>query len=176
VKGPLVELVTQSGCCTSKSAYSTFFEGSVKFRPCRLIWRSWAPFCCKFFLWLAVAALANRCWTADRLQVLSAASWLLNPVAALANRCWTADPLAKRGLPHRDSCSLCDQAGETIQHILIGCVFSRKIWALTLQSLHLEAITPNGTELGFFSWWARSGKMVPKNIRKGLNTLCIPIA
>lgn len=150
MKGPLVELVTQSGCCTSKSAYSTFFEGSVKFRPCRLIWRSWAPFCCKFFLWLVVAALANRCWTAD--------------------------PLAKRGLPHPDSCSLCDQAGETIQHILIGCVFSRQIWALTLQSLHLEAITPNGTELGFLSWWARSGKMVPKNIRKGLNTLCIPIA
>ncbi|WVZ51091.1 LOW QUALITY PROTEIN: hypothetical protein U9M48_002270 [Paspalum notatum var. saurae] len=115
---------TQSGCYTSKSAYSAFFEGSVKFKPWRLIWKSWAPLRCKFFLWLAKN-----------------------------NRCWTADRLAKRGLPHPDACPLCDQADETLQHILIGCVFSRQIWDLILQSLQLAEITPTMADSGFFSWW-----------------------
>ncbi|WVZ50907.1 hypothetical protein U9M48_002113, partial [Paspalum notatum var. saurae] len=138
---------TQSGCYTSKSAYSAFFEGSIKFRPWRLIWKSWAPHQCKFFLWLAKN-----------------------------NRCWTADRLAKRGLPYPDACPLCDQADETLQHILIGCVFSRQIWALILQSLQLADITPTMADSGFFSWWAPSVKSVPKNIRKGLSTLCILVA
>jgi hypothetical protein len=44
---------------------------------------------------------------------------------AIHNQCWTADRLAQRGLPNPSCCVLCDQVGEDIQHILVGCVFSR---------------------------------------------------
>ncbi|WVZ49359.1 LOW QUALITY PROTEIN: hypothetical protein U9M48_000726, partial [Paspalum notatum var. saurae] len=102
---------------------------SLRDLPWRLIWKSWAPLLCKFFLWLAKN-----------------------------NRCWTADRLAKRGLPHPDVCPLCDQVDETLQHILIGC---------------LADFTPTTADSGFFSWCTQSVKSVPKNIQKGLSTLCI---
>uniref|UniRef100_A0A0A9HQ77 Reverse transcriptase zinc-binding domain-containing protein n=1 Tax=Arundo donax TaxID=35708 RepID=A0A0A9HQ77_ARUDO len=53
-----------SGQFTTKSAYSAFFNGSIFFEPSELIWKSWAPRKCKFFLWLVAH---NRCWTANRL-------------------------------------------------------------------------------------------------------------
>jgi hypothetical protein len=68
--------------------------GTIKFGPWRRIWKSWAPLKCKFFVWLVVKS-----------------------------RCWTSDRLAKRGLPHPTACPLCDQAEETIQHVMISCVF-----------------------------------------------------
>ena len=92
------------------------------------------------------------------------------------NRCWTADRLAKRGLPHPEACPQCDQDEETLQHVLIGCVFSRQIWALSLQILDLAAIAPTAENTSLFSWWAQSIKRVPKEARKGLNTLIILIA
>jgi hypothetical protein len=52
-----------------------------------------APLHCKFIIWLV-----------------------------LHNQCWTADRLAKQGLPHPEVCPFCDQAEETINHLLVGCV------------------------------------------------------
>ena len=96
--------LTQSRVYSSKSAYAAFFVGTIKFTPWRRIWKSWAPLHCKYFLWLA-----------------------------FNNRCWTADQLAKRGLPHPTACPFCDQAEETIQHLLDPCVFSRQVWFFCLQ-------------------------------------------
>jgi hypothetical protein len=90
--------LTQSDIYTSKSAYSAYFIGTIKFGPWRRIWNSWAPPRCKFFIWLV-----------------------------FHNRCWTVDRLAKRGLPHPDACQLCDQDDEDIHHLLAGCVFARQV-------------------------------------------------
>jgi len=84
------------GCCSSKSAYRAYFQGSITFEPWKRLWKSWAPNKCKVFLWLAIR---NRCWTADRLE--------------------------KRGLPHPNQCPLCDQENETVQHLLASCVVAR---------------------------------------------------
>ena len=62
-------------------------------------WGSRAPLRCHFFAWLA-----------------------------FKNRCWTSAGLARRGLPHQDSCPLCGEAEESIQHLLLDCVFARQIW------------------------------------------------
>ena len=74
---------------SAKSAYESFFIGATSFGPWERIWKSWAPPKCRFFLWLVAH---NRCWTADRLE--------------------------RRGLPRSACCPLCDQAQETINHIL----------------------------------------------------------
>jgi len=95
---------------------------------------------------------------------------------AVNNRCWTADRLAKRGLPHPVVCPLCDQATETINHFLIACVFSRQVWTFILQSLGLVGIIPSAMDGRFTSWWASSSKRVPKEMRKGLNSLVILVA
>lgn len=58
------------------------------------------------------------------------------------NWCCTADRLAKKGLPYPAACPLCDQAEETIQHTLVGCVFAREVWTSLLNSLGLLALDP----------------------------------
>jgi hypothetical protein len=72
--------------------------GDVQFEPAKRIWGTWAPPRCKF-LWLTSL-----------------------------NHCWAADRLARQGLDHPPHCLLCEQEEENIQHILVGCVFSREVW------------------------------------------------
>lgn len=57
--------LNSSGIFSTKSAYRSFFFGSITFEPWKRLWKSWAPGKCKTFLWLAIR---NRCWTADRLD------------------------------------------------------------------------------------------------------------
>jgi hypothetical protein len=95
------------------TAYDAYFLGTISFAPLKRIWKSWVPMKCKFFICLATNI-----------------------------RCWTSDWLAKRGLPHPPACPLCDQADETIQHILVSCVFSREVRTLVLRNLNLVAVVP----------------------------------
>ena len=83
-----------SGQYSTKSAYEAFFVGAIHFRPWERIRKSWAPGKCKFFMWTA----AHK-------------------------KCWTAECLAKKGLPHPALCPLCDQVEETLDHLLVSCVF-----------------------------------------------------
>lgn len=99
-------LPTSSGEYSAKSAYKWFLAGSTLFELTERIWKSWAPPRCKLFVWLTSL-----------------------------NRCWTADTLARRGLDHQESCPLCDQQEETVQHILVSCVFARDIWFQVLLGL-----------------------------------------
>jgi len=90
------------------------FIGSTHFRPWERIWKSWAPGKCKFFMWLATH-----------------------------NRCWTVDQLARKGLPHPECCPLCDQMDETIDHLLVSCVFTRQFWFRLLRSVGLQILAHN---------------------------------
>ena len=88
------------------SAYATKFWGREIIPSTELTWKSRAPSQCKFFTWLA-----------------------------LRNRCWTSDRLARRGLPHQVNCPLCDQEEETIDNVLLTCVFAREIWVAICTAL-----------------------------------------
>jgi len=88
--------LSSSGQYSAKSAFEGFFLGSTSFGPYERIWKSWAPPKCRFFMWLVTH-----------------------------DRCWTADRLAGQGLPHPAQCPLCDQEEETINHLLVSCVFAR---------------------------------------------------
>jgi len=62
----------------------------------------------------------------ENLQHLGSIAWCKFFVwLAINNWCWTVDRLAKRGLPHPAAWPSCDQAEDTIQHVLTLCVFSR---------------------------------------------------
>jgi hypothetical protein len=125
----------------------TVSNSSVEFEPGERIWKSWAPPKCKFFIWLASL-----------------------------NRCWTADRLARRGLDHPGKCVLCDQQRETIQHILISCVFSRNIWWQILCKVGLQLVAP-GLEISMFQdWWSMAEGLVPVLHKDGFNTLVIFVA
>jgi hypothetical protein len=139
--------LSKHGIYSSKSAYDAFFAGSITFAPWRRVWKAWAPSNCKVFIWLAIK-----------------------------NRVWTTDRLAKRGLPHPIACPLCDQSDETIQHILISCVFAREVWTSILSKFGLLPIAPLLDCTHFSNWWSQSIKSVGKDMRKGLNSLIILVA
>jgi len=82
-----------------------------------------------------------------------------------------ADRLQKRGLPHPDHCPLCDQEDETVQHILTTCVFARQFWFAVLQPLNLVALVPSRRTVSLADWWLKAWRKVPKQHKKGFNSL-----
>lgn len=89
----------KDGKFSARSAYAARFMGLEVSPTAAFTWKSRAPLQCRFFTWLA-----------------------------LKDRCWTSDRLARRGLPHQDACPLCDQHEETMDHLMVTCVFAREVW------------------------------------------------
>jgi len=89
------------------------------------------------------------------------------------NRCWTADRLARRGLPHPEQCPLCDQEDETINHLLVSCVFARQFWYLLLRQVGLHSLSPQPSDTSFDSWWEKASGATSGLIQKGLNSLIV---
>jgi len=92
---------------------------------------------------------------------------------AAHNRCWTADRLARKGLPHPDCCPLCDQMDETIDHLLVCCVFTRQVWFRLLQSVGLQTLAPQPDDTSFDVWWEKASERVSGQVRNGLNSIII---
>jgi len=115
----------------AKSAYDRFFQGALRFEPYERIWKTWAPGKCCFFMWLVAH-----------------------------NRCWTADRLARRGLDHPTRCLHCDQDSETINHLLVDCVFAWDFWYSLLQKIGMQSLSPQQGEASFERWWARTNEAV----------------
>ena len=90
----------QNGEFSGRMAYAARYMGREVSPTAVFTWQTKAPRRCRFFSWLAIRI-----------------------------RCWTSDRLARRGLPHQDTCPLCNQHDETMQHLLMECVFARQIWA-----------------------------------------------
>lgn len=103
----------KDGVYSARSAYAAKFWGREVEPAAEFTWKSKAPLQCRFFTWLA-----------------------------LQNRCWTSDRLARRGLPHQDACPLCDQHEESINHLLLECMFARQIWEKICASLGRPDWTP----------------------------------
>ena len=107
----------------------------------RLIWKTSAPQRVKLFFWLV---LHNKCWTADRR--------------------WRHD------LQDDNLCIMCDQMAETLDHIILGCIFSREVWSACLRTLRLHhAISVQ--EQDVIIWWTASRKRLPKQIYRGFDSL-----
>ena len=68
---------------------------------------------------------------------------------------------------------LCDQEEETINHLLVSCVFSRQSWFELLHKFGLQTLAPQRVEPSFEVWWCRSNEIVADQDRQGLNSLII---
>jgi hypothetical protein len=57
-----------------------------------------------------------------------------------------------------------------MHHIIIGCVYSREVWYIILDKLHLaDVITVQEEDV--LVWWLRSRKLLQKQVRKGFDSL-----
>ena len=129
---------------SARSAYKAFFHGKIRMAGVQQIWCSHAPNKCKFFLWLA---LKHRCWTADRLR--------------------------RRGLPRPDSCPLCGQEDEDIDHLLLGCVVSREVWYAFLSRWGRAGWVPDREDL-LVDWLPSKtpGGLDEKDLWMSINLIC----
>ena len=62
-----------------------------------------------------------------------------------------------------------------MQHLLIGCSFSRMVWHEVFSTLRLTSSIPLGHE-PFFDWWKASTSSAPPSLRKGTASLVIIVA
>jgi hypothetical protein len=89
------------------------------------------------------------------------------------NKCWTADRLARRGMNHPARCPLRNQEPETINHLLVSCVFSKVFRYTKLRKFGLHSLAPQYGDYIFLQWWERSSDIVAGPGRDGLNSLII---
>jgi hypothetical protein len=57
-----------------------------------------------------------------------------------------------------------------MDHLIIGCVYSREVWNILLSKLHLQDVVLVQEEK-VLEWWLRSRKLVDKQVRKGFDSL-----
>lgn len=65
------------------------------------------------------------------------------------------------------------QKEETVQHLLASCVVARQVWFKLLHPINLGNLLPRQRERSFADWWRKVIKKVPKDLRKGVNSLII---
>ena len=64
------------------------------------------------------------------------------------------------GMACRTPMTVCDQAPKMMDHILLGCVFSRQVWHICLLKLQLQVIVV--AQENTMQWWLRSRKLVQR--------------
>jgi hypothetical protein len=92
--------------------------------------------------------------SAERVQVFLLAS---NPRSVLDIR----TPHPHHGLRNNSPCALFGQWDESINHLVLGCVYSREIWFHSLWRCGWHMQTPLVDDR-LVAWWLRTCKMVPK--------------
>jgi len=80
VEDEITWILESLGQYSASSAYDIQFADQIASNFSKLIWETWAPRRCKFFLWLL---LQNKIWTAARLQLRD---WKNNYFYALCKR------------------------------------------------------------------------------------------
>jgi hypothetical protein len=144
LKDDITWKLTESGHYSSKSAYELQFLGSTFSTLYNSMWKMWAPPKIKFFTWLV---FQNRVWTADRLE--------------------------KRGWPNCGTCPLCDQCTESVDHLLVHCRFTLRLWDMAKETFDIPVSHVNNwANLAFPEWWIMisSGQN-----RKGMASLAMLI-
>jgi hypothetical protein len=74
-----------------------------------------------------------------------------------------------------DVCIMCDQAAETTDHLLLGCVVARQIWFLLLSPAGLQALVPDNNAR-LTDWWLQGRRTVCKEARRPFDALVLLVA
>lgn len=55
-------------------------------------------------------------------------------------------------MPRPVACPFCDQAPETINHIILGCVLARQVWSSIIDNWNKPNLLPS-TDATIVDWW-----------------------
>lgn len=145
VRDSIMWKLTSDGAYSASSAYHFQFEGMIKSKFYKCIWRIWAPVKCKIFLWTAVQ-----------------------------HKILTADVLLLRGWENNYFCPLCMCSLETATHILSECPWSQRVWECMATLAGLPSLLPStwSIDAAPMDWLPRLANHVSDaTTRKGVQTL-----
>jgi hypothetical protein len=141
ITGRFIWKWTPTGEYTARSAYRMLHAGSTSFPGSSLIWKIWAPMRVKIFLWLA-----------------------------FRRRHWTADRRIRHNLEASETCLLCDQEPETIDHTLCSCSYIKQVWWEIFRSLRISwPATPDQGSTR--KRWIQLRRQCPDSKKKGFDSL-----
>lgn len=126
---------------SASSAYGAMFIGCSRPVGACQLWKTSAPPRVRMFFWLV---MHGKCWTAHR-------RW-------------------RHGLQDDCKCVLCDQEDEMMDHLLLGCGYSREVWHLCLAAFNMQGLIVVH-ERRVMYWWIDSRKWLPKVIRRAFDSL-----
>jgi len=131
--------LTADGQYSAASAYEAMFLGSSTPVGAKQLWKTRAPPRVRFFVWLI-----------------------------LHGRCWTAERRFRHGLQTSDTCIICDQSSKTMDHLVLGCVFSGEVWGILLRRLQLGHLLV--VEQPIIDRWLKARKTFQKPFRAGFDS------
>jgi hypothetical protein len=67
----------------------------------------------------------------------------------------------------------CDQENETLDHLLMSCVFTGQFWYMVLQQVGSHSLAPQPTDLIFDEWWEKASMATSRIATGGLHSLII---
>jgi hypothetical protein len=70
-----------------------------------------------------------------------------------------------------ERCLLCDQDVESINHLLVGCIFAKQFWFELLKLGCWQGLCPQQEDHSFETWWMSSSSRVIEAARKDFNSL-----
>ena len=89
----------------------------------------------------------------------------------LYGRCWTPDRSHRHGLQNCGNCIICDQRSETLDHLLLACVFSKEVWVTVIGLLLLEMGLSASGMLVAWSGGCSQGSRSRKDCKEDLTAL-----
>jgi hypothetical protein len=94
---------------------------------------------------------------------------------ALLDRCWTFARLQCHNLQNSGFYALCSHSSETMEHLLLSCVYSRELWFKLLRSSgwHHLALSYDST---FPNWWLLTCKRLHKELHCGFGMFIILVS
>jgi hypothetical protein len=84
--------------------------------------------------------------------------------------CWTSERRRRHGLTNSADCALCGQADESIDHLLVSCVFSREVWFKTLSCFGWQLATPPQNAI-FTRWWLHWCRRIARPRRRAFDSV-----
>jgi hypothetical protein len=136
-----------SGLYSASSAYQATFQGHTTLFRARELWKVEVPNKCHMFIWLV---LQDRCWTAERRR--------------------------RHGLQDDDDYAFCSQLAESIDHLLVGCPFSREVWFKCFRRIGWHGMAPTARVGGFALRWLCTRKRLRRDHRKCFNSIAVLVA
>lgn len=59
-----------------------------------------------------------------------------------------------------------------MDHIILGCVYSREVWVICLRWLRLDTMV-HVHEEDTMQWWISARKLIPKTLRRGFDSFIL---